>query len=317
MFLSPRSRSPLLLVGVAALILGTSLGGAFFVSRALTVAIPEGARLMFLSFAAMCAALALALLAAAHAVIRGSLLWRNEQDRIIGEPEFSGAATSLPLSGPCQVIEHRLAAQDGVAVRTFLVCAPSADLGKVVLWSGSDPQFADRWRKARVTPSPLSVLEHPPVHSGISQAPRGQLRLPGGWGITGVLLTWSLLCLCSPLMMVLCRFLIGSGLKVWAEVIGGLVAAGVSYVTMRQFSTVEIEASPERLRYRRSFRGLILKRAADLPCDVLLNLSHYPWVSLDHEQSGEPALKIYSSSAGPTLTGVIWLTATLRRRDSL
>lgn len=315
MVLNPPSRSRFLLGGVAALCLGLGTIVVFFVWRASLDYIETAERLTFLSFAGLGASLIFALLAAAYTVYRGSLLWCNEQGTIVGKLEFSAIATALPLSGPCQVTESQIEVQDGTVARTFLVSAPSVDLGKVILWSGSDSRVAERWRLAQVAPLPSPPSRQPPLGSGISESVSGALRLRSGWGGTGVLLTLSLMLLISPLIMALYGAMRNSNPGLLASILV-LLTIGGGYLLLRQLATVELWASEAGVRRRCTWGGFTLSQTANLSGNVWLNLSRYPWVTLDDARTGTPVFKIYASASGPALAGIIWLTEVLRRRST-
>lgn len=312
--LSPPSRSRLLLGVIAVLLLGLSTGVAFFTWRASLDDIPIAKQVTLLSFACMAAALIFMLLAAAYTAFRGSLLWANEQAAIVGKLEFTDMTVMLPLSGPCQVTEHQVETQDGTMARTFGVSAPSADLGRVILWSGSDSRVAERWQLARVTPS-ATPSGQPPAECGVSESAEGAMRLRGGWGGTGILLTLSLMLLVSPLLLALYGGLRESRPALFVTI---LVLSGISagYLLLRQLTTVELWVNEAGVRCRSTWGGLTLSQAAGLSGNVWLNLSRYPWVSLDDALTGTPVFKFYASASGPTLAGIIWLTAALRRRSS-
>ncbi|WNG34612.1 hypothetical protein F0U61_13890 [Archangium violaceum] len=308
----PPSRALAAICYVAAL--GAGGLGVFLVAQVLPGDGSQQKRLFFMGLAGLSLSFALLMVAVAELGRRGVLLWRNEGGKLIGQVMATGEQVFMPARGPARVDVELRALSNGVNAEQYSVWLFSPLFGPVRMGAGGGGNVEivrQRWGAATFSEADAELPPRPPPDSGVEVEPDGRCRVPAGWGLFAMLFLMSGLLVVLP-MVAVALMSSGPGGQLFAAGTCVVAAAVALFTLLYAFSHWELRVEADGVQIRRCVGPLSLGSWRRLPGDLRLDLSRAPRISWV-DSSGKAWFRVLALVRRPTLTGVLWLTAALRR----
>lgn len=290
-------------------------GAALLLTRAAAGEEVTDETLMLAGLAGLALAFAMLLVGAAELARRSVLLWSAEGGKLVGQVVHTGEQVQVPVLGSARVERELRALSNGVHAEQYSVWVHSPLFGPVRMPAGGGRTADDvrqRWAAATFSGGGGEVPARPPPGSGVEVGGEGICRIPAGLGGFALPFLLAGLLVLSPVLAIM---LMRSPVPWLPLVLIGAAAAAVALrVLVYAFSHWELRAEAGGTQVRRCVGPLSLGAWRRLPGGLRLDLSRAPrvvWV----DGTGQPCLRAVAVLRGPTLVGVLWLTAVLRQHS--